>query len=212
MSSIIALFITVLLAFPVTDSDLARNASKNTILSNTAQPETWEFVKTVDKAFSRAFGFSKKSRPIYIMGRYDTHGSSKYPYIDVYFNRAIERTFYLSTTSTDYGIWSGPQDVSPHMPLPCYIRHFFAPRDLARLDLKDAWEIVQRAGWEHSLQDFEVFYDDWPFHQLYYRFQSQYLPKKYVRVGCGDGKAVFENGRTQDFSLKATTNATVMAA
>ncbi|KAL9131356.1 MAG: hypothetical protein Q9217_000683 [Psora testacea] len=106
--------------------------SSNVLPSKPAEPILCDFTNNVEEAADQAQKVSRNSHMIYIKGHYDPDGSSENPSVDVYFNRAPERDFYLRTTAKDHGTWSGPQDVSPHMPIPRAIK----------LDLTDRYSIA----------------------------------------------------------------------
>ena len=186
--------------------DIPLNLSNNVLPSAPAQPQSWHFRETLVGAVSEARQVSVKSRLVYVKGHYDAQGRIPDPSIDVYFDHAPDKGFYLSTMATDYGKWSGPQDVSPSMPIPGYVKHFFAPVALHNLGLYGAWQRVRRAGWPFPLQDFEVFYDSWPLHQVYYRFQADYLPQQYVRIGCNNNQTTFEKRPTEECLVKGAGN------
>ena len=202
-------FIEGIIASPVPLLGLAVNSSTNSPPSAPARPELWAFTDTIHGAVTQALKASDRAHLVYIKGFHSLYDAQPQPYIDVYFTRKPATDFYLRTLPETYGTWSSPRDVSPWSPMPSYIRSFFAYIDFRGFELYEAWQKVQQAGWQYPLQQFEVFFDDTPFHQLYYRFQSQYAPWDHVRVGCRDKKVVFEAASTGGLSVNGLRYANV---
>ena len=154
------------------------------------------FIDTAAAGYANARRVSCDARPVKVVGYWPfrQQDSPRYPNLRLYVT-APTRNFSLKSAAPTYGLWGPPEDwpTEQHGLSRSWDWIFLS------MDLPEAWQIVQEAGWDRPLDCFAV-NRGWHggFFELFYQFWARDEEMDRVFVGVQSKKVVEGESRDID--------------
>ncbi len=165
----------------------SRMARRDTISNLTVPSPDINFLSNATAGMKKALSFHPGALPLYVGVQWEAF--VQYPNMEIAFTAGGE-TFMIRMDYTRYGTWDIPRLFTP-------IGEPDTPFEWSALtmDLPEAWERVQEAGWDKPLRDLDVGYEkqgEPPEADIWYRFYGAY-PGQAASVGVASKKVVFND-------------------